>query len=183
MTMPAQNPTTSEQTVTTPWEFIDAVEARFGKLTFDLAADKANTRIRARSTAYSHFSAQEDALSKTWMGLGNMWLNPPFSRPPIAKWAAKCVAEINRSRAENIGNIDRILMLTPASVGANWFWDYVWGNATVIMLSPRLTFEGHSDPYPKDLMLSVFGGFGTHDKTIERWQWKMNGTSRGGARP
>ena len=38
----------------------------------------------------------------------------------------------------------------------------------VLGLSPRLTFEGTDDPYPKDLMLSVFGyglsGFGT-------WRW------------
>lgn len=41
--------------------------------------------------------------------------------------------------------------------------------AMVLGLSPRLTFKGEKDPYPKDLMLSVYGqaysGFDT-------WNWR-----------
>ncbi len=39
----------------------------------------------------------------------------------------------------------------------------------VLGLSPRLTFEGTKDPYPKDLMLSVFG-YGMNG--FDTWRWK-----------
>ena len=39
----------------------------------------------------------------------------------------------------------------------------------VLGLSPRLTFEGETDAYPKDLMLSVFG-FGLHG--FDTWRWR-----------
>lgn len=37
-------------------------------------------------------------------------------------------------------------------------------------LSPRLTFEGTTDPYPKDLMLSVFSA-GVHG--FDSWRWDV----------
>lgn len=90
-----------------------------------------------------------------------LWLNPEFNN--IAVWAEKCAEEARFMRR------GRILLLTPASIGTNWFRDHVEGKAMVEGLSPRLIFKGEKDPYPKDLMLSVYGqahsGFGT-------WKWK-----------
>ena len=69
------------------------------------------------------------------------------------------------------------VMLTPASIGTEWFAEHVNRKAMVLGLSPRITFDdtppnpktGKVEAYPKDLMLSVFGmglnGFDT-------WQWK-----------
>ncbi len=60
-------------------------------------------------------------------------------------------------------------MLTPASIDSNWFARHVNRKAFVLGLNPRVTFEGCSAPYPKPLMVSVFGlglsGFDT-------WRWR-----------
>ena len=55
--MPAQKPHRSVQVVETPWEFIDAVEKRFGKIVFDLAATLDNCKVRkpAFKKGYYHY--------------------------------------------------------------------------------------------------------------------------------
>ena len=62
----------------------------------------------------------------------------------------------------------RILLLVPASIGANWFAEHVHQRAYVLALQGRLTFDGHTQSFPKDLILAVYGwgpGFGV-------WSWR-----------
>lgn len=156
----------SKQDYGTPWAFIRAVEARFGPLTFDLAATAANRK------APLHWGPDVgiDSLTRNWAEahpIGNLWLNPPFAN--IEAWAMKCATEGTDRRG-------LLLFLTPASIGTDWFSRHVERNAVVLGLAPRLTFESTTDPYPKDLMLSIFGygltGFGT-------WRWDAPSPSRG----
>jgi phage N-6-adenine-methyltransferase len=153
--MPIQKPTKSVQTVETPDDFFSAVVARFGNFSWDLAANASNTKCE------NFFSEEQNSLNQAWHQLGgNLWLNPPFSN--IETWAAKCVEE-SRLGAD-------IFMLVPASVGSDWFRHCVEGKSYALALSPRMTFVGHKDPYPKDLMLCVYNGweltgFGT-------WRWR-----------
>lgn len=129
---------------------MDAVEDVWGKMTFDLAANADNAK------APDYYTEEQDSLSQSWDIPGSLWLNPPYSR--IGLWAKKC-AESQR----------RVFLLVPASTGSNWFRDYVWDYATVSFLAPRLTFDGHKDPYPKDLMLCVYGG---RVEPARLWRWR-----------
>lgn len=157
--MPKQRPATSRQDYGTPSDFLVAVEHRFGRLTFDLACRSDN----AKTVGGYFFDKGIDALKEPW-GLdhpeGNLWLNPPYD--DIGKWAEKCASE-------SVRRYGQILFLVPASVGANWFAEHVHRKAIVLALSPRLTFEGCTECYPKDLMLCVYGhglsGFDT-------WRWR-----------
>mgnify|MGYP001466583790 FL=1 len=125
----------------TPWSFIAAVEAKFGSLSVDLAASKENAK------APFYYTKENNALESRWCDLlGNLWLNPPFA--DIAPWAAKCAAE---------GKLGaKVLLLVPASVGANWFVEHVHHQACVYFLQGRISFDGVS-PYPKDLILCAYG--------------------------
>jgi phage N-6-adenine-methyltransferase len=154
---PVQKPGRSKQDYGTPIEFIRACEERFGPFVCDLAASDENTKARA------WYTRERDSLAQPWhtdYPNGTLWLNPEFA--DIDPWAAKCALESTR-------RFGLILLLTPASIGCNWFADHVKGKAIVLGVSPRLTFEGTTAPYPKDLMLSVFGyglsGFDT-------WRWR-----------
>jgi hypothetical protein len=170
--MPKQRPGESKQDYGTPKAFIDAVKKRFGitSFNFDLAATKDNA-VDGLGRSHLYFgpdhrdSNSRDALSADWRPLrGNLWLNPPFAR--IEPWARKCAEESKK-----------IFFLTPASVGANWFWAHVYGRALVMPIHPRLEFDGcpinpktdKVDPYPKDLMLSIFG---VKHSGLERFEWK-----------
>lgn len=147
---------TSNQEVKTPPEFMAAVEKVFGKIEFDLAASYKNTK------AVRFWSEEDDSLSRPWPTEYLCWLNPPFSN--IGPWAKKCLEESQRGC--------RILMLVPASVGSNWFRDYVDGNASVLFLNGRLTFVGSPTPYPKDLMLICWGIPGELPGWYSVWNWK-----------
>jgi phage N-6-adenine-methyltransferase len=155
-TGPSINKGRSKQDYGTPSDFIAAVEKRFGPLAIDLAC----TRENAKAPDGFYFP-ECDALVATWSGLqGNLWLNPPFAN--IDPWAEKLARECRYRQGF-------ALFLTPASIGSNWFANHVAGKAVVLGLSPRLTFEGTTDPYPKDLSLSVYG-YGLHG--FDTWRWK-----------
>lgn len=144
----------SRQDYQTPPDFMDAVGKGFGEIGFDLAADMHNHQ----STLY--YTKQTDSLSQPWHQLsGLLWLNPPFDN--ITPWAKKCADESEKGA--------KILFLTPASVGSNWFANHVFAKAQIYFLNGRLKFVGTKDPYPKDCMLASYGyGF----KGINIWPWK-----------
>jgi phage N-6-adenine-methyltransferase len=156
--------TTSGENYATPDDFILAVKRRFRVLSFyyDLAAEPETTK------GEHFFCEEENALSKDWTRIPgavkrNLWLNPPFGQ--IAPWAAKCHDYGQRGTG-------RLFFLTPASVGANWFAEYVWaGNSTVYALQGRLSFDGKA-PYPKDCMLTVFGAGQPMRSEFEVWDWR-----------
>ena len=154
MSPPSQRPGRSKQDYGTPREFIAAVERRWGKLTFDLAASKENTVTR------DFLSIEQDSLKQNWtlLGCGPLWLNPPFA--DIRPWAEK---------AEKESTYTTLLMLVPASVGSNWYAEHAMRMARTIFLRPRLTFVGCSAPYPKDLMLLEFGTIWSGE--FESWRW------------
>ncbi len=155
ITGPSINKGRSRQDFETPWEFIHAVEKRFGPLKIDLAASPENTKAPA------YITANENSLDIAWGSInGNCWCNPPFGN--ISPWAAKC-ATPQREYAD----ATKFLLLTPASVGANWFTKYVFNRALVLFLSPRICFDG-KNPFPKDCILSVYGA----TPGFECWRWK-----------
>ena len=158
MTEPIQKPRgRSKQDYHTPREFLAAVQATFGPIALDLAADSPHVCERWLGPGSS---IAEDAFAVDWFPLvptGRIsYLNPPFSN--IAPWARKCV--------EQAENGLRIIMLTPFTCGNRQ--DIVYPHALTLGLRPRLTFEGESSGYPKDLQVSIFGlgmvGTGT-------WRW------------
>jgi phage N-6-adenine-methyltransferase len=156
--MPAQKPGRSVQVVETPWELIDAIESRWGAITFDLAATAQNCKVR--HFPEMRFGPEEDSLTREWTSLlGNLWLNPPFGG--IEPWAKKCFVSLGPER--------RIFFLVPASVGSNWWAKWVHEKAAVKFLGPRVTFVGHTQGYPKDLALCIYSD---EKPGYECWRWK-----------
>ena len=212
----------SKQDYRTPPEFMQAVEARYGPIAFDLAAHAGNKQHadyfapkefietlvlgdlrtddimalgRSLSLRGAHIDdvtcftlkALEDnllacagaprtieytipnsdpeargldAFAYPWHELkGLLWLNCEFNDCPL--WAKRC--------AEEAAQGANILLLTPASVGANWARDIVMPNASVDILSGRLLFDG-KNPFPKDCMLAHFRP--SKGRTICTWDWR-----------
>lgn len=188
--MPPQKPATSKQDYETPRELLDACASRWGALEVDLACETRN----AKAPIALAIEKGIDSLAEPWAERfpnATMWLNPPFKR--IEPWAAKCRAE-----AAKLGPRGRIVMLTPASVGANWFFDHVHGSALVLPLAPRITFVGATQPFPKDCMISLFTRSTVAPTFLERtvgrllrrailagfepWRWSASSARARGAR-
>jgi hypothetical protein len=158
--MPAQRPHTSEQVVATPWEFVDALEHRFGKLDWDLCASADNCVVRnvngTRSSQF--FSKEENSLAQDWSAIGgNLYCNPEFGL--ISKFLEKAVAEASPT--------SRVFMLTPASIDANWWWEFVRPHAITYALD-RIRFVGQPHVHPKGLALHLIGMGATG---MGRWRW------------
>jgi hypothetical protein len=158
--IPKQRPGRSVQTYGTPLRFFDAVQTRFGPMSVDLAAS-------------------DDRLCGAWLGPGSDvpdalnldiawwailrgrtgWLNPPFEN--LRPWAVRCASEARLGA--------HIVMLTPSSLGSEWYCDEVQGHALTLVVRPRITFVGCSAPYPKDCAIHLWGfqmvGLGT-------WRWR-----------
>lgn len=119
----------SNQEVPTPREFLDAVEKRFGKLGWDLAATPENSVTGPRRC----FTLLEDSLSDlcNWDSrpLGITWLNPPFAK--IRPWVEKA------SKIRGIWGQGPLVLL-PAAVCTDWFNTYVRNYAKVYELFPRV---------------------------------------------
>ena len=156
--MPQQKPGKSKQDYETPTDLVRAIEDAFhASFTVDLAAHAGNAKVPNYVGPGSPWG--EDSLAVDWsLFPGDAWLNPPFS--DIEPWAEKCATTVRRGR---------IFLLTPASVGSNWYLAHVHGRAHVVAISPRVTFVGAADPYPKDLIVSVWSGI---RGGFSCWRWK-----------
>lgn len=155
--------TDSKQDYQTPWEFIHAVESKFGEIGFDLAADAANSKAgRGPIGPLNFYSELDNSLIQPWHTLsGNLWLNPPFKR--VSPWAHKCAEEASLGA--------KILLLTPAAVDTNWWRDFVHEKARVLFLSPRIQFDGAGDPFMKPLSLACYNF--SLPKWYEPWRWRL----------
>jgi phage N-6-adenine-methyltransferase len=162
--MPPQKRGQSKQDYATPSNFIKAVEARFGKLELDLAAHQDN---HVTPRYYGPGGIYPDSLAVDWPTTGNLWLNPPFDN--ITPWVKKCYANTERSSSRAY-----IHLLVPASVGANWFADYVHEKAYVLALQGRLHFDRLHPKwgYPKDCILAVYGPGYRPAFTV--WNWEKD---------
>lgn len=164
--MPRQKPGRSRQCYVTPVEFMQAVESRFGRIDFDLAA----TRINAKAPHF--YTAQQNALRYPWIASDrrcqssrtHFWLNPPYRH--ITPWVRRATEEQRRLSS------GWFLVLLPASVGSNWFRKYVFNFASVYFLEGRICFNKRQ-PYPKDCMLLQYRN-PRKDLLINIWDWKRD---------
>ena len=154
MSEPRQKPGQSKQDYGTPIAFLHAVESRFGKIDFDLAARGDNC------VTLDHYTPEQDSLTQDWTlpGVRVAFLNPPFG--DIEPWAAKLSTCALLPRWT--------LMLVPASVDSHWYRDHVLGKMMIWGI-PRMQFVGGESSYPKALMLCG-AGFGVHG--FGYWAWK-----------
>lgn len=157
MSMPIQKPGRSKQDYCTPTEFLAAVKDRLciGNFDMDVAATAEN------AVCVNYYDESMDALSRQWLVTqgGWIWCNPPFGK--ITPWVKKAAWESYNGAS--------VAMLVPASVGSNWWRDYVELYAYQVFLNGRITFVGESTPYIKDCALLFYTpwGFTGH----EVWTW------------
>ncbi len=152
---PKQKPGQSNQVVQTPIDFLDALKDKLGidGFEWDLAASQDNT------IAPHFIDESNDALIQDWSALaGWLWCNPPYK--DIEPWVAKA------SVTQDVS----IAMLVPASVGSNWWRDYVHNKAYVLFTSPRISFVGHTSPYPKDLAVLLYTPWGANG--YDCWRYR-----------
>lgn len=156
--MSEELPPENRQNWGTPPDLMSAIEKRWGKPGFDLAASAENTKAEA------FYSEDEDSLVQDWItpkGLDPLvrFCNPQYEN--IARYAEKC-AEVRFLPRWT-------LLLVPASIDSNWFENYVHNKAFWCGLKGRVKFIGAKHPYMKPLMIAAYG-FGVTG--CSPWAWR-----------
>lgn len=161
--MPAQRPSSSFQAYTTPLRFLHALQEKLGigAFTLDAACSEEN---QIPGTLFG-LTLKEDALSplSDWNKGGWTYCNPPYG--DLRPWVRKARDEATLGAS--------IAMLLPASVGANWWREFVESNAFIFFLNGRLSFPPQTAPYPKDLATLIFTPWlvDTHPGSAI-WDWR-----------
>ncbi len=168
MSTPAQKPGTSKQDYATPREFLSVVKLELDIQDFDIdLAASAENAVTAR-----YYDEAQNSLVQPWkVGDGWNWLNPPFAR--IEPWVQRAYVQACHYNAKTA-------VLIPASVGANWWKDYVHQSARVLFLNGRLAFMPDKPTwlYPKDCALVLYDyHYATtpHDEITDYydvWSWR-----------
>ncbi len=149
----------SNQNIETPWEFIYAVQRKFGQIGWDLAA---SAKACKAVDPFSYFDEAQDSLTQNWNACGaheRTWLNPPFrNMRPWLKKAAACRVSSGP------------LVIMQASVCTELFDAFVRPRAMVYELMPRVW------PEVRDVILCDYREIptllpgGGRERRV--WRWK-----------
>ena len=119
----------------TPQEFFDKLNWRFGPFDLDPCANPANTKCA------NFFTEVEDGLTKDWEGF-RLFVNPPYGRG-IDKWIKKGYLESQKKNT-------MVVMLIPARPDTKYWHEYVMKASEVYFVKGRLKFgdSQNSAPFP-----------------------------------
>lgn len=126
----------------TPVRFIEMARLVMGGIDIDPASNEIAQR-NVKATTY--FTKLDDGLSKLW--IGNVWLNPPYSRGMMDKFSFKLLEELKN------GNTTSAIMLTSAATDTRWFHSLAKRSDAYCLTSGRIKFihpngaEGKSPPH------------------------------------
>ena len=125
----------------TPEDFLQRVRG-FAPIGLDPASTPDNP-----TGARDWFTPEVDGLSRSWLGHGVVYLNPPYST--AKDWTQKAFAEASRGA--------EILLLTPARPGTRWYRSLQQHARATIEIKGRLRFVGAPSSAPFPSALSYLG--------------------------
>lgn len=128
----------------TPKWLLKALHEVFGTFDLDPCSPTADPR-KASVRAKLYFTEADDGLSLPWNG--NVFLNPPYGRE-IKHWIRKGRDEVR------VKNAQMVCGLIPARTDTNYWAEDIAGQATVVFLKGRLSFDdcGQAAPFPSALI-------------------------------
>jgi site-specific DNA-methyltransferase (adenine-specific) len=124
----------------TPQDFFDKLNWRFGQFTLDPCATPHNTKCA------NFYTEAENGLVKDWEG-ENVFVNPPYGRG-IEAWIAKAYCEGQKEHT-------RVVMLIPARTDTRYWHDYVMKASEIHFIKGRLKFgdSKNSAPFPSAVVI------------------------------
>jgi hypothetical protein len=168
--------TNSKQDYKTPKNLIEACEARFGKITVDLAADAHNRVCKAYFCAPETLDNSDgligvDSLAYDWAPMTVDCGDFLFSNPPFRK-----IPEFSsRFKEESVKGAKGLLLIPDDATKA--YMGNVIGHADVYRLVGRVPFkvneDGTKESFPKDCCVAHYYPGNDRPKYVY-WNWKRN---------
>jgi len=114
----------------TPSRYIELARDVMGTIDLDPAS---NDIAQATVKAATYFTAETNGLNKDWHG--KVWMNPPYSRGLMPKFAAKIVEEFDSGRCTEA------IVLTNNATDTAWFAALVGSASAFCFTRGRIPFE------------------------------------------
>ncbi|MDG4671639.1 DNA N-6-adenine-methyltransferase [Shinella sp. 838] len=114
----------------TPAKYVDMAREVMGTIDTDPASNPTAQRTVRASTYYT---AETNGLDKEWHG--KVWMNPPYSRDLMPKFAAKVVAEYRSGRCTEA------IVLTNNATDTAWFASFFEAASAFCFTRGRIRFE------------------------------------------
>lgn len=145
------------------WETPDDLYSKLNG-TYSFVLDAAASVGNAKCPNYfGDGGVASDALVadwQPWLNKGNIWLNPPYSRPLQSQFVTKALSEIRKfdllADDDKLYPSPHIVCLLPARTDTKLFHDVIWPHAQVQFLRGRLKFKGATNSAPFPSMIVVF---------------------------
>ena len=125
----------------TPQDFFEKLNWRFGPFDLDPCATPCNTKCA------KFYTEAEDGLSKNWGG-HTVFVNPPYGRG-IELWIVKGYQESQKSGT-------RVVMLIPARTDTKYWHNYVMKAKEIHFIKGRLKFGDAKNAAPFPSAVIVF---------------------------
>lgn len=107
----------------TPKEYIDAAREVLGTIDLDPASSElANQTVKATKI----YTAQDDGLQQEWFG--NIWLNPPYAKDLLPKFAEKFAAS----------NFNQAIVLVHNATETRWFLNFIRKASAIVFPTGRV---------------------------------------------
>ena len=127
----------------TPQEFFDKLNWRFGPFNLDPCASEDNAKCN------NFFTEKQNGLSETWEG-HTVFVNPPYGRG-IDKW-------IEKGYRESLKGDTKVVMLIPARTDTKYWHKYVMMASELYFVKGRLKFGDSQNSAPFPSAVVVFDG-------------------------
>lgn len=137
----------------TPPEYVAAARDVLGGIDLDPASHEIPQRW-IKATQY--YTAADDALARPWHG--RVWLNPPYSRELIPRFAQKMVDEIAAR------HVSAAVMLTHAYTDTQWFHTLASVANALCLMRGRIGFLDANDMPCNPTQGQVFFYFGSEGR-------------------
>jgi len=128
----------------TPQEFFDKLNWRFGPFSLDPCASETNNKCE------KYFTETVSGLGEDWGG-HTVFCNPPYDN--MKDWAKKCYEEAQKANTT-------VVLLCPARTDTRYAHDFIFKANEIYFIKGRLKFGDSKNSAPFPSMIAVFHGRG-----------------------
>ncbi len=112
---------------TTPPDIINKARLSMGSIDLDPASNTASQDIVKARTYHDIYS---NGLLHTW--LGNVWLNPPYSKGNIDSFSKKAIQELS--------NVQQMMILVNSQTDTRWYHNFLQYADFTLLFKGRIKF-------------------------------------------
>lgn len=141
----------------TPKKYIKAAIEVMGSIDLDPACSYLNYQ-RLKIYVKNYYS--EDGIERGWFG--NVWLNPPYSKPNLTIWTQSVIDELR------MNTLDQLMYLIPSYTSEGWYHKCLNSSSALCIPNHRIEFLMNGKPQTSPRFANTFFYFGNHSiKFIE----------------